>query len=233
MRFVSTSVHLSRALTRTGSGLEETGLPAGLTMIIEDHTRACVYIPHDRGRVFLVFDSMQTFGAGASMVVHPSRASAVAHLAAAGSPSQRMQAAFFVAARTRRRDVRRAAVVLGLKFGPDGRHLRESEQVQEVRYEEHFRQMERGRADAEQVEAHHVEPDTNMTSPEVASGGCCSGPQGPGRIACRTVGGALPVRGASAEAIPTALPPEAGRYGEPVRGTPERDIGAPVSANRA
>ncbi|KAJ6581870.1 hypothetical protein B0H19DRAFT_1252032 [Mycena capillaripes] len=105
-----------------------TGLPSAMTLTYARHTRACVYVPH-RTPLFLVFDSVQTFGQGASIVVHASHASAAAQITAfcPQGASGEIEANFFVATDTavnHKHRARLASMELHLRFG-DGRSFRD------------------------------------------------------------------------------------------------------------
>ncbi|KAJ7464532.1 hypothetical protein FB451DRAFT_1263752 [Mycena latifolia] len=112
-------------IAELAAALEETNLNAALTLTSGFHHRVCVYIPH-RVPLFLVFDSAQRFGRGASTVVHTSRAAATTHLIAICDPgagsSPELSGDFFVSRATMDSDAHRhrvhtAVIVLALRLG--------------------------------------------------------------------------------------------------------------------
>ncbi|KAJ7656316.1 hypothetical protein DFH06DRAFT_1132270 [Mycena polygramma] len=116
------------------AALERTGLPCAVVIMFAGHARACIHLPSygHRTPLFLVFDSAQRFGQGASIVVHVSHQSAAAQLASMcpprpGAQDNNIRADFFVATRTvvgQRHKARVAAMMLDSRFG-DGVVFRE------------------------------------------------------------------------------------------------------------
>ncbi|KAJ7091559.1 hypothetical protein B0H15DRAFT_836633 [Mycena belliarum] len=103
------------------AALKETGLRTALTITSANHHRACVYVPPGDPRLvplYLIFDSAQSCGRGASIAVHTSSAAAAAYLIGLYVPGATLSGDFFVfQADSSVRRARTAARVLDLRFG--------------------------------------------------------------------------------------------------------------------